>query len=81
MRIQRTLMATGAVLAMVLAGPAGAVSAGPSSGGCKAFGANVATLATTFGPLFGATASSVASSAPQALPTLVVHQEQATFCG
>ncbi|HET6627044.1 MAG TPA: hypothetical protein VFG63_11715 [Nocardioidaceae bacterium] len=71
------------VVAVVLAGLAvsGPASASPPEpAGCAAFGANVATLATTLGGAFGATASSVASSAPGAFPTLVVHAEQAALC-
>jgi hypothetical protein len=49
-------------------------------GSCAAFGANVAGLARSLGPEFGATASGVASSAPRAFPTLVVHPEQASLC-
>ncbi len=51
-----------------------------STPGCRAFGTNVASLATNLGPAFGATASGVASSGPQAFPTLVVHPEQVKFC-
>jgi hypothetical protein len=57
-----------------------AVAQAPAHGGCAAFGANVANLATTLGPVFGATASSVASSAPGAFPTVVVVPEQARLC-
>src|SRR4051794_18594151 len=46
------------------------------SGGSRAFGTNVAVLATTPGPVFGATASGVASSAPRAFPAVVVGREQ-----
>jgi len=49
-------------------------------GSCAAFGANVASLATTLGPIFGSTASVVASSTPGAFPTLVVAPEQEAFC-
>ena len=56
------------------------VGAQPTSGGCQAFGNNVAGLAQTLGAEFGATASSVASLFPTAFPTLVVHPEQAALC-
>jgi hypothetical protein len=51
--------------------------AGPASaqGGYKAFGQNIAGLATTLGPVFGQTAS---GSAPL---NDTVEQEQQTFCG
>ena len=55
-------------------------SAAPTQGGCKAFGQNVAGLATALGPVFGATASTVATSGPGAFPRLVVHPEQAALC-
>ncbi len=51
-----------------------------TSGGCQEFGQNVAGLARSLGPAFGALASSVASSGPRAFPTIVVHPEQAAFC-
>ena len=57
------------VTMMVFAGPASA------QGGCKAFGQNIATLATTFGPVFGQTAS---GSAPL---NDTVEQEQQALCG
>ena len=62
-----------------LSAPAQAVEEEAPSG-CAAFGANVAGLATDLGPVFGETASGVASSAPQAFPTLVVRPEQERFC-
>lgn len=65
--------------ALLLAAPAAPAQA-PAHGSCAAFGANVAGLAQALGPEFGATASSVASSAPGAFPALVVHPEQAAFC-
>lgn len=70
------LAATG--LALV---PATGASADGLPGGCRAFGQqDVAALATGLGPVFGATASGVASSAPGAFPALVVGPEQARFC-
>jgi hypothetical protein len=71
-----TILAVGAV---VYASPVAAAQA-PAHGSCAAFGGNVARLATTLGPLFGATASGVASSGPAAFPTLVVAPEQAALC-
>ena len=52
----------------------------PGHASCAAFGENVAFLATSLGPAFGATASGVASSGPKAFPTLVVGPEQADLC-
>ena len=69
-------------LAAVTLGVTTPVAAGqaPEHGSCAAFGANVAGLATALGPIFAATASGVASSAPRAFPTLVVAPEQEAFC-
>ena len=79
MRLTRMVAAgIGIVTAVVLAPPAEA--AAPAGGGCAAFGANVADLATTLGPVFGATASGVATSGPAAFPTNVVGPEQAALC-
>ena len=71
-----TIVAAGAVALT----PSVAAAQAPEHGSCAAFGSNVAGLATTLGPLFGATASGVASSGPAAFPTLVVAPEQANFC-
>ena len=79
MRSRHAVVSLGAALALVLL-PAATASAVPGTGGCEAFGRNVANLATTLGPVFGATASSVAKSAPQAFPELVVRPEQETLC-
>jgi len=74
--------ATTIAVALGILGAATPASASETRpGGCAAFGDNVATLATTLGEDFGATASSVASSAPGAFPTMVVHAEQAELCG
>jgi hypothetical protein len=53
------------------------VFAGPASaqGGCQDFGQNIAGLATTYGPVFGETAS---GSAPL---YDTVEEEQETLCG
>lgn len=67
------------LLVLAYAAPAGAAEH-RSPSGCAAFGANVAHLATTLRADFGATASSVASLAPEAFPTLVVFPEQAELC-
>lgn len=64
---------------LTLAAPANAVQE-EQGGGCAAFGANVASLATGLGPLFGAAASGVATSTPTAFPTMVVHPEQDRLC-
>jgi len=66
------------VASLVVAAPAAAVPR--SSGGCAAFGGNVAGLATALGADFGAAASSVATLRPQAFPDLVVHPEQSALC-
>jgi hypothetical protein len=68
-----------AVGAVALTSPVAAAQA-PHHSSCAAFGSNVAGLATTLGPVFGATASGVASSGPAAFPTLVVAPEQAALC-
>ena len=75
----RRLMIPAGVAAALLLTPTAALAA-PGTGGCQAFGQNVSSLATGLGPLFGATASGVASSAPGAFPALVVKPEQAKFC-
>ena len=75
----RTISTILAVGAVALTSPMAAAQA-PEHGSCAAFGGNVAGLATTLGPFFGAAASGVASSAPAAFPTLVVAPEQANFC-
>jgi hypothetical protein len=75
----RTISTILAVGAVAFTSPVAAAQA-PEHGSCAAFGANVADLATALGPLFGATASGVASSGPAAFPTLVVAPEQAAFC-
>ena len=72
-------VAAGTVVATLFAAPAQA--AAPAGGGCAEFGRNVAQLATTLGPVFGATASAVAMSRPGAFPTDVVHPEQTALCG
>ena len=71
-----TILALGAVALT----PSVAAAQAPEHGSCAAFGDNVAGLATTLGPVFGATASGVASSDPAAFPTLVVAPEQAALC-
>ena len=75
----RTISTILAVGAVPLTSPVAAAQA-PEHGSWAAFGSNVAGLATTLGPLFGATASGVASSGPAAFPTLVVAAEQAALC-
>ena len=75
----RTISPILAVGALMVTSPVAAAQA-PAHGSCAAFGGNVAGLATTLGPVFGATASGVASSGPAAFPTLVVAPEQAAFC-
>jgi len=78
----RRLLVTcsGCAAALALSAPAAYADPPAPHGSCAAFGANVATLATTLGSVFGATASGVASSAPGAFPAFVVHPEQAALC-
>lgn len=74
---------TAAALTLALAGAsvAGpAHAAPPSPGGCKDFGQNVAFLGTNLGPVFGQTASSVATSGPREFRDNVVKAEQADLC-
>ena len=63
------------VAAMLAAGLVFTAPTTAKAGGCKAFGQNIAVLATTFGPGFGANAS---GSAP--LNDTVVTEQQA-LCG
>jgi hypothetical protein len=73
-------MIVGATGLLILA-PAGTASAEPGSGGCQAFGASVATLATSLGAQFGANASFVATNfGPRAFPEMVVQPEQDAAC-
>ena len=73
-----TIAGVGAALG--LSAPAPAQEPGPGHTSCAEFGGNVAFLATSLGPVFGSTASGVASSAPGAFPTVVVGPEQAGLC-
>jgi hypothetical protein len=76
---RRTLISLAAGVLCLASAPAS--SAQPAQhGSCAAFGANVSGLARTLGADFGATASGVATSAPRAFPTVVVHPEQNAFC-
>jgi hypothetical protein len=75
----KTISLALAVATLGITTPVAAAQA-PEHGSCAAFGANVAGLATALGPIFGSTASGVASSAPGAFPTLVVGPEQEAFC-
>jgi len=81
MNCRRALLLVTATAGLALAPAATAAAAPPTPGGCQDFGAYVASLAKDLGGAFGATASSVASSAPRAFPSIVVHPEQAEFCG
>jgi hypothetical protein len=80
MRCRSRTFSLAALVTAALAVTPAAHAAAPTDGGCAAFGANVSGLATTLGPVFGATASGVASSAPGAFPDRVVHTEQDTLC-
>jgi hypothetical protein len=78
----RTKLMTAAVLAGTLActAPAAALPPEQPSGGCQAFGQNVAGLARGFGSDFGAAASGAARSEPGGIVTFVVAPEQAALC-
>lgn len=80
MSMGRALIGTAAA-AVLLTAPATA-SADPGSGGCKAFGQGVSTLANTVFPQgqFGENASTVATSGPRAFPERIVHPEQDAAC-
>lgn len=72
---RRTTLTLAVAAALAVGAPAAA-----DPGGCQAFGQNVGDLAQMLGGAFGDAASTVASSAPQAFPTLVVHPEQDALC-
>ena len=78
MRSMPVVMVVAAGGLLLTAAPAAAAPA--TEGGCRAFGANVATLGQELGPVFGATASGVAQAFPRAFPTLVVFPEQDALC-
>jgi hypothetical protein len=70
-------------LALVVAGvftAAVAPAAAQPSGGCQAFGQNVAGLAAGLGGDFGAAASGAARLEPGGIVTFVVEPEQAALC-
>ena len=71
-----------AVFAGTLACTAPAAAGSPSrpSGGCQAFGVNVAALGQALGGDFGAAASGAAGSQPGGIVTFVVAPEQAALC-
>ena len=73
-----SIAAAGAALGLGAAGASAQPAPGHTS--CADFGANVAFLATWLGPVFGETASMVASSGPQAFPAVVVGPEQTALC-
>jgi hypothetical protein len=76
---RRTPIITLALAALMLT--PGVATAQPTSGGCAAFGGNVAHLAITQGADFGATASFVATTfGPRAFPNMVVFPEQEEHC-
>jgi hypothetical protein len=78
----RTAILTIAGLGAALGLGSAEASAQPEPGhaSCAEFGGNVAFLATSLGSVFGDTASTVASSGPEAFPALVVGPEQAALC-
>jgi hypothetical protein len=82
MSVRRLLIVTGTATVLAVA-PLTAAGAAPGSGGCKAFGQSVSTLANTVFPKgeFGANASFVASTlGPKAFPTVIVKPEQDIAC-
>ena len=81
MPTRRALIIAGATAVLALS-PTGAALADPGSGGCKAFGQSVSTLANTVFPKgeFGENASSAATSGPGAFPENVVQPEQDAAC-
>ena len=78
----RTKLLTAAVFAGALACTAPAAGQPPAqpSGGCQAFGQNVAALAQGLGGAFGAAASGAARIEPGGIVTFVVAPEQAELC-
>jgi hypothetical protein len=78
----RTKLMTVAVFAGALAcaAPAAAQRPAQPSGGCAAFGQNVAGLAQGLGSDFGAAASGAARIQPGGIVTFVVAPEQAALC-
>ena len=66
--------------ALACAAPAAAQPPTQPSGGCQAFGQNVAGLAQGLGSGFGAAASGAARSEPGGIVTFVVAPEQAFLC-
>ena len=78
----RTKLTTAAVLAGALActTPAAAQPPTQPSGGCQAFGQNVAGLAQGLGGAFGAATSGAARSEPGGIVTFVVAPEQSALC-
>jgi hypothetical protein len=78
----RTKLMTAAVLAGALACTAPAAAQPPTqpTGGCGAFGQNVAGLAQGLGSGFGAAASGAARIEPGGIVTVVVAPEQAALC-
>ena len=78
----RTKLMPAAVIAGALActAPAAAQPPAQPSGGCEAFGQNVAGLAQGLGSAFGAAASGAARIEPGGIVTFVVAPEQAALC-
>ncbi|MGY2065601.1 hypothetical protein [Blastococcus sp. SYSU DS0619] len=81
MSVRRPLITTAAATVLLVA-PTAAASADPGSGGCKAFGQSVSSLANTVFPRgeFGENARMVATSGPGAFPAVVVFPEQDAAC-
>jgi hypothetical protein len=78
----RSKLLIAAVFAGTLAWTAPAAAEPPTrpSGGCQAFGENVAALGQALGGDFGAAASTAARLEPGGIVTFVVAPEQAGLC-
>jgi hypothetical protein len=78
----RSNLFVAALLAGTLAWTAPAAAESPTrpSGGCQAFGENVAALGQALGGDFGAAASAAANLEPGGIVTFVIAPEQAELC-
>lgn len=76
--MRRALLAATASLTLLIVMASSPATA--SGRGCRAFGQNVASLAQSLGPQFGANASGAATSGPGAFVDLVVRPEQERLC-
>lgn len=76
----KMLIAAGFAGALACTAPAAAQPPVQPSGGCGAFGQNVAGLAQGLGSGFGAAASGAARIEPGGIVTFVITPEQAALC-